>query len=167
MPSLSYLLRRSSLVLLITMMILASSCSKKTKPDDSSLPSAVDADIVLSGDSDSGKAAGLQTISFPYDSFSLTGTNKGVLRSNSDVLKSKQSLRIQVEGHCDERGGIQYNIALGEKRANAVRGYLMDMGVSGDRITTISFGKERPLDPSSNESAWGKNRRANFVITTR
>ncbi len=78
-----------------------------------------------------------------------------------------ESLEIQIEGHCDERGGIQYNLALGDKRANALRRKLISMGIDGDRIETISYGKERPLALSQSESAWAQNRRGNFVITSK
>lgn len=119
------------------------------------------------GDSDSGKAFGLQTVYFDYDSFLLTESSKAVLASNANIMKEKKSVKIQIEGHCDSRGGIQYNIALGEKRANAVKKYLEDMGVTGDRVTTISYGKERLMDSRETEDAYAKNRRANFVITSK
>ena len=86
------------------------------------------------------------------------------MKECADILKAHPGVKIQVEGHCDQRGGIQYNIALGEKRANSVKKFLMDKGISGDRIATISFGKERPVDSASTEEAYAKNRRANFVI---
>jgi peptidoglycan-associated lipoprotein len=154
---------------LITTLVGAGCAGKKTAPETGTdnaqaAPSEVDN---LGQDSDHGGAAGLQTVHFPYDSFVLDSGAKSTLKSNADTLKAKNSLKIQVEGHCDQRGGIQYNIALGEKRANAVRKYLMDLGVGGDRITTISFGKERPVDPGTTEDAYAKNRRANFVVTSK
>jgi peptidoglycan-associated lipoprotein len=82
-------------------------------------------------------------------------------------MKDNPSLKIQVEGHCDQRGGIQYNIALGEKRSNAVQKFLTGQGIAKDRISVISFGKEKPVDPSENEAAYAKNRRGNFVVTSR
>ena len=97
----------------------------------------------------------------------MDGENKGNLDRNSEILSDKKSLKIEIEGHCDERGGIQYNIALGEKRANAVKKYLMDRGIGGSRLATVSYGKERPIDDSANDGAWAKNRRANFVILSR
>lgn len=148
-----------------------SGCSKSEQQDpqldEQPIPAAVAGDENASGDSDSGRAAGLQTVNFPYDSFALDEQGKATLAGNVQILKDKPSLAIQIEGHCDERGGIQYNIALGEKRANAVRGYLRQQGIQGERITTISFGKERPLDQGKTEEAYAKNRRANFVITSR
>ena len=118
------------------------------------------------GDSDSGKAMGLQTVHFPYDSFVLDSEAKSFLASNANIMKDKANLKVQIEGHCDARGGIQYNIALGEKRANSVKKYIVDLGVAGDRITVISFGKEKPVDPGTTEEAYAKNRRGNFVITS-
>ncbi len=152
---------------LISALMLASGCSSnKPKPEeDSSVPNASAADENLSGDSDNGKAMGLQTVNFEFDSFTLTSDSKEKLKTNAQILKSSANVKIQIEGHCDQMGGIQYNIALGEKRANATKNYLVDQGVRADRIATISFGKERPIDPGSSESANAKNRRANFVIT--
>ena len=75
------------------------------------------------------------------------------------------NIHVQIEGHCDQRGGIQYNLALGEKRAEAVKKYLIGLGVGGSRIQTISYGKEHLLDSSSTEDAYSRNRRANFVLT--
>lgn len=147
-------------------LMTAAGCAKKPKPEESAVPTAAAADEAT-GDSDSGKAMGLQTIHFPYDSFVLDQEAKNALKANAGILKDKASAKIQIEGHCDQRGGIQYNIALGEKRANSVKKYLEDMGIAGDRITTISFGKERPLDQGTTEEAYAKNRRANFVITSR
>jgi peptidoglycan-associated lipoprotein len=143
-------------------------CSKKnTVEDGSNLPSAADADVNAMGDSDSGKAMGLQSIRFGFDGYLLDDEAKSILKGNAQILKDKASTKIQVEGHCDQRGGIQYNIALGEKRANAVKKFLIDQGIKADRISTISLGKEKPIDMGSSEEAHAKNRRANFVVTSR
>jgi peptidoglycan-associated lipoprotein len=146
--------------------LAVSACSKKPAPDVTSLPTAANADETM-GDSDSGKALGLQSINFAYDAYTLTPEAKEILKANVQVMKDKASIKIQVEGHCDQRGGIQYNIALGEKRANSVRKFMQDSGIAKDRIEIISFGKEKPLDPSETDAAYAKNRRANFVITSR
>ena len=119
------------------------------------------------GDSDSGKAMGLQTVHFGYDSYILDESNKTQLKANAQILKDKPSIKVQVEGHCDARGGIQYNLALGEKRANSVKKFLIDLGVSADRLSVISFGKEKLLDNSDSEAAHTKNRRGTFVIIAR
>lgn len=146
--------------------VSASSCAKKTKPEEPVAAATTNADENTTGDSDSGKAMGIQTIHFPFDAFTLDQENKTLLNGNAEILKAHPSVKIQVEGHCDQRGGIQYNIALGEKRANAVKNFLTDDGIAANRITTISFGKERPVDPANTEEAYAKNRRANFVITS-
>jgi peptidoglycan-associated lipoprotein len=146
-------------------------CSKKqtVNPDDSGVTSSSVDSGNLGGitDSDSGNAMGLQTIHFPYDSFELVGENRDILKSNIQILKDNPTLAIQIEGHCDERGGIQYNLALGEKRANAVKQQVLAGGIAGSRVTTISMGKEKPIAMGSGEEAWAKNRRANFTITSK
>lgn len=154
------------LVTLISLGVGLQGCSKKAKEEESSLPTSLNADVPGGGDSDSGKASGLQTVTFPYDSNVLDSSAKSKLKENAEILKSRSNLKVQIEGHCDERGGIQYNIALGERRANAARNFLVEAGIAGDRLTIISYGKERPVDPRSSEDAWSKNRRANFVITS-
>jgi peptidoglycan-associated lipoprotein len=161
-------IRRTSFVMMLATVAFASACSSnKPKPEETAVPNAPAADENLSGDSDSGKAMGLQTVHFAYDSFSLDSSNKALLKANGDILKTNASVKIQVEGHCDQSGGIQYNIALGEKRANATKNFLVAQGVNADRITTISFGKERPVDSGTGEAAQAKNRRSNFVITSK
>jgi len=159
------LIRHLSVVFIAVALAGGVGCSSKKKADEEGV--STDADMNAMGDSDTGQAMGMETVNFPYDSYVLTDSAKKKLNANGAILKDKSSLKIQVEGHCDERGGIQYNLALGEKRAEAARKYLVDQGVEGDRITTISFGKERPLDKGHSEGAWSKNRRANFVITSR
>ena len=101
---------------------------------------------------------------FDYDSSTLSGQAQAALRSQAAFLRSNPSIRIIVQGHCDERGTREYNLALGERRASAARDYLVAQGIDGARIKTISFGKERPAVVGSNESAWSKNRRSVSVI---
>ncbi len=157
----------AALVLMVAV-VPFSGCSKKPSSDEGAPAiNAAAAEENALGDSDSGKAGGLQTIQFAYDSFVLDNSSKETLKANVQVLKDKASFKVQIEGHCDQRGGIQYNIALGEKRANAVRKFMIDLGVSGDRLTTISYGKERTIDSRETEEAYAKNRRANFAITAR
>ena len=160
-------LRTLASLIAVLALVSAVGCAKKTKPEDSSIPNSANADDNSSGDSDSGKAMGLQTIHFPYDAFTLAGEAKDQLKANAEILKGHANVKIQIEGHCDQRGGIQYNIALGEKRANAVKKFLQDQGVSEDRFATVSLGKERPVDQGTTEEAYAKNRRANFVITSK
>ena len=123
--------------------------------------------IDLNADSDSGKAGPIKTVFFDFNSANLRSDTRRTLAENAGFLKANSSVEIQVEGHCDERGGVQYNLALGEKRARAVKRYLVNMGISSSRISTISFGKERPLAFGHDEDAWSQNRRGNFVITAK
>jgi peptidoglycan-associated lipoprotein len=104
---------------------------------------------------------------FALDSTDLDDMNKGVIQSNADVLKKYATWQITIEGHCDERGTAEYNLALGERRAVAVKTYLVSLGISPERIRTVSYGKEFPFDPGHDEAAWAKNRRAQFVITSK
>jgi peptidoglycan-associated lipoprotein len=104
---------------------------------------------------------------FPLDSHDLNDEGRMIVSANADVLKKYATWMITVEGHADERGTAEYNLALGEKRANAVKTYLISLGVSPDRLKVVSYGKEFPFDPGHDESAWSKNRRAHFVITAK
>jgi len=101
---------------------------------------------------------------FDFDSYSLSSEAKGTLESNANELKAISAGTITIEGHCDERGTKAYNLALGEKRANAAKDYLVALGVNASRINTVSYGKERPFADGHDESAWAKNRRAHFVV---
>lgn len=159
----------------IAMTLLFGACSSNKKDMNGNDPlTSTDGEITdqglsleLNGSSDSMSAGGLSTVYFSFNSSNLSGSARAILDANSEFLKSNTAVQIQVEGHADERGGIQYNLALGERRANSVRDYLVAMGVDSSRVTTISYGKERPIDLSSDESAWARNRRANFVITAK
>lgn len=113
--------------------------------------------------SDSGKIEGLNTIHFGYDKSNLDGEARKILAGNVAWLKANANSRLQIEGHCDQRGTIEYNVALGERRANSVKAYMVSLGVKADRLSTISYGKEKPIDNGDSESAMAKNRRANFV----
>lgn len=106
---------------------------------------------------------GMQTIYFDYDRYTIRGDSKNALGSNADAIKSNAGWGpVTVEGHCDERGSEEYNLALGERRANAVRRYLIDLGVDGSRLRTVSFGEARPAVPGHDENAWRYNRRSEF-----
>ncbi len=104
----------------------------------------------------------LQTVYFDYDSSALRPDALNALRRNADVIKQTPGYVIQVEGHCDERGTQEYNLALGERRALAVRAHLISLGVSGDRMVTISYGEEAPAVMGTGEAVWSQNRRAEF-----
>jgi peptidoglycan-associated lipoprotein len=109
----------------------------------------------------------LKPVFFGLDQNDLDAVGQQQLQSNADVLKKYPSWQITIEGHCDERGTAEYNLALGERRAVAARTYLVSLGISADRIKTVSYGKEFPFDPAHNEGAWSKNRRAHFVVTAK
>lgn len=106
----------------------------------------------------------LQDIHFAYDSYELSDNARELLRMNADWLRENPKAKVEVEGHTDSRGTVEYNLALGAKRATAARDYLVSLGVSSERITTISYGKELPLCHEETESCWEKNRRAHFVV---
>ncbi len=105
-----------------------------------------------------------QDIHFKYDSSELTSMAKILLKEKSAWLKENSSVAVSIEGHCDERGTTEYNLALGERRASAVKMYLLDLGISGSRLNTISYGEEQPMDTGSSEDAYQQNRRAHFSI---
>lgn len=153
----------------IAMCFAVGCASKKTATDagadaaggDSSIestPMSFDA----SG-SDSGSINGLSSINFEYDRSTLTSGAKKKLQGNADWMKNNGNVKLQIEGHCDSRGSIEYNLSLGERRANAVREYMVSLGVASNRLSIISYGKEKPLDDGDSEAAHVKNRRANFV----
>ncbi len=109
----------------------------------------------------------LKDIHFDFDKYDIRPQDTAILRENAALLKKYPKVKIQIEGHCDERGTIEYNLALGERRSTSTKNYLVSLGISSDRLSTISYGKERPLDPGHNEEAWAKNRRAHTVITAK
>jgi peptidoglycan-associated lipoprotein len=109
----------------------------------------------------------LKDIHFDYDKYEIRQEDEGILKENAAFLKKNPKMKIQIEGHCDERGTAEYNLALGERRANHTKKYLVSLGITSDRISTISYGEERPLDPGHNDGAWGKNRRAHIVVLSK
>jgi peptidoglycan-associated lipoprotein len=109
----------------------------------------------------------LKDIHFGFDKYDIRPADAEILKGNASLLLKHPGVKTQIEGHCDERGTIEYNLALGERRANSAKNYLTSLGVLADRISTISYGKEKPLDPGHNEEAWAKNRRDHFVILSK
>jgi peptidoglycan-associated lipoprotein len=107
----------------------------------------------------------LENIYFEFDKYDLTAGSKMTLSENAGVMMEHSGFSILIEGHCDERGTEEYNLALGDKRALAARDYMVEFGIAKDRISVISYGEEKPVDPRHNEEAWAKNRRARFVVT--
>lgn len=163
--------------ILAATLALSSCASKKTKStegvdnmgaDQTTLTdNGNNAGVALeaNGDSDSNRAGALKTVYFEYASASISGSTRDTLNGNAEFLKTNASVKVQVEGHCDERGSVQYNLALGEKRAKSVRDYLVAQGVASNRVTVISLGKEKPVSFGHDEESWSKNRRGNFVVT--
>ena len=139
-------------------------------PDTTPIPPEpkITDDPLVSGDLDPiNKNSPFQPLFFPLDGFEVDGTGQQVLQANAAILKKYPTWVITIEGHCDERGTPEYNLALGEKRALAAKAYLVSLGVPADHLRTVSYGKEFPFDPGHDESAWSKNRRAHFVVTSK
>lgn len=113
--------------------------------------------------SDSGRIDGLNTIFFEYDQARLTQDARTKLSANAEWIKKNANYTVQIEGHTDERGSVEYNLSLGERRAKSVKTYLEGLGVAANRMTIISYGEEKPIQAGESEAAWSKNRRANFV----
>lgn len=164
----------------LALVVALSACSKKdvvqdepvmNPSDTSGIATGIessDGSSLMGGAGDVGApAADMQTVYFPFDSYTLTSEGRAALKANADWMKANPNARLQIEGHCDERGTNEYNMALGDRRANAAKGYLTKLGVAASRLETISYGEERPSDMGHDESAWARNRRAVFVILSR
>lgn len=108
----------------------------------------------------------LKDVYFDFDSYDLRADARDTLKANGEWLRSNPSAQVQIEGHCDERGTTEYNLALGSKRAQSVKDYLVTLGATADRLSTISYGEELPVCTEHNEACWQKNRRARLVIQT-
>ena len=109
----------------------------------------------------------LEKIYFDFDSANLSEPSRSTLAKNAAVLAKESAVKIRIEGNCDERGSAEYNLALGERRAKAAQQYLVTMGVKADRLSVISYGKEKPAVKGDDEAAWAKNRRDEFVVVTK
>ena len=165
------MLRRLSVLGISTLLIFTASCASKKKAGEEAGAGGGDAGATIDQQamtfnaqgSDSGQISGLSTVNFAYDSSTLDGRAREVLKSNSAWMKTNSGLTVQVEGHCDTRGSVEYNLALGERRAKAVKDYLVGLGVDAKRLTVISYGKEKLLELGDSEVVHSRNRRANFV----
>jgi peptidoglycan-associated lipoprotein len=131
----------------------------ETKPTEKPADQSTDQGTTVESEPSSKFSA----IYFDFDKYSLRDDAKADLKKNVDVMKQDQNLKVTVEGHCDERGTVEYNLALGERRAKSARDYMVNMGVKANRVSTISYGKERPVALGHDEDAWAKNRRDEFV----
>lgn len=144
-------------------------CAKKQKPDVNNdltgMATFQDKDIAVDATgSDSGKIAGLYTVHFEYDKSSLSEEMRNLLVKDAEWLKQHTNKSMQVEGHCDRHGSTEYNLALGQRRADTVKHYLVNLGIIQNRLLTISYGKEQMLDSAETDEADVKNRRANFKL---
>ncbi|HOD36737.1 MAG TPA: peptidoglycan-associated lipoprotein Pal [Syntrophales bacterium] len=111
------------------------------------------------------KGSGLENIYFGFDQYGLTEEARATLKRHAEWLRANRGYIMVIEGHCDERGTNEYNLALGQRRADAAKKYLVSLGVEARRLSTVSYGEEKPLDPGHDEAAWAKNRRAQFTAT--
>ena len=172
-------MKNLSVIMLLALCLCIGACAKKqtTNPDGTlgddayssqGEPITID-DIKFTDepslrDANTDKRSGLATIYFAYDSNSISEEAKEILKENSKYLKNNSNLKVVVEGHCDERGTSEYNLALGQRRALKVKEYYVQLGIAPSRIATISYGEEKPEDKRSTESAWAKNRRAETKV---
>ena len=163
-------------VLLLGTALIACSTTPKTTMEQPAQPQvtnvssqpevaqAADQPVGLDSGASHEAATGLQRIHFAFDQFTLSEEARAILDQNAQYMKANSSANVVIEGHCDERGSDEYNLALGESRALAARNYLNSLGISGSRISVISYGEEKPLDQAANEEAWAMNRRAEFKV---
>lgn len=178
-------LKPANFVLLAALSLSLAACGGKKKvaleaPPTTSEPAVVNTvegtaeqtpDVgngIIPGSQDDLRAqAGTDTVLFSLDSDSLDGEARAILARHADWLTRNPGVRVTIEGHCDERGTREYNLALGDRRANAARNFLASQGIAVSRMTTISYGKERPAVDGSGEAAWAQNRRAVTVVASR
>jgi peptidoglycan-associated lipoprotein len=187
--------RRTVVLLLFLVTIGASACAKKAPPIARPIPpppggsttvtpppeppapapepttvppEPVAEDSIASGSIDDiNRNSPLKPVFYGLDVAEVDVEGQKILQENADLLRRYSTWQISIEGHCDERGTAEYNLALGERRAVAARNYLVSLGIPADRVKTVSYGKEFPFDPGHSEEAWAKNRRAHFVVTAK
>ena len=163
-----------SMLFVVPGLMLTASCAKKVvKPEaavsktDDSMKKAAPAPAPATDNSAMLAAREKfvrEDVHFAFDSAVLDATAQAILKDKAGWMKSNMDAATTVEGHCDERGTVAYNIALGERRAESAKAFLVNMGIPAAKMTTVSYGKEKPLDPGHNEQAWAKNRRDHFVV---
>lgn len=175
-------------ILFLSLVFLTAGCAKKATPNaeevkapaqqevkieqpapapEKQAESQVAAPAALSSLEEGIKSFEGNNIYFDFDKFSLTPEAKEILAQKAEFLKGNTNVTIQIQGNCDERGTTEYNLALGERRAKVAQDYLMSLGIVKDRITTLSYGKERPIDSGHDEEAWSKNRNDHFAIVNK
>jgi len=167
MSSMSYALIAAAVL------VTATACSHKSKvqpvasaPEPAPPPPREEA-VSSSSLDDLNRNSPLKPAFFALDSSDIDPTAKSVLDGDAALLRQNPTWIITIEGHCDERGTAEYNLALGERRAGAALTYLMSLGIPANRLKTVSYGKEFPFEPGHDDAAWAKNRRAHFVITAK
>jgi peptidoglycan-associated lipoprotein len=153
----------------VLLVFSVSACSKKQVKQEAQTGMPEESDLnakefLEPGDIDPALAKIFKDIRFDYDRFSLRPESKKTLDGIAEWLKSNSSYRVLVEGHCDDRGTNEYNLALGERRANSAKAYLSGLGIAEQRISTISYGEEKPLCSEQSEGCWSKNRRDHFLL---
>lgn len=152
------------------LMVLAAACANKSTGPDVAATGNADGGVTSSAVVPGSQADLEQNVGhrvfFGYDEYSLSAQAQGTLQRQADFLKQYPNVRVQIAGNCDERGTREYNLALGARRAEAVRSFLVSNGVDASRLTTVSYGKERPIDPRSTEDAWSLNRNGTTTIAT-
>ena len=158
------MLLKSTLTAVVITLGLNSCTDDKKKAAEPVAPVATE---TPAAPADSGSNADLKTtpIYFGFDDYTLTSEAQSTLTAMAEGMKASKSAVIQIEGHCDERGTVEYNLALGERRAQSVKNFLTQLGVEAARLSTISYGEEKPVSQGHAEDSWAKNRRAEFVVT--
>ncbi|MCY4524475.1 MAG: peptidoglycan-associated lipoprotein Pal [Halobacteriovoraceae bacterium] len=161
------MMRRKVVPFIAILILISVGCAQQGKRGGSttSVAGTGNSGLDINDDSDSGNISPIETVYFAFNSASLTSKAKGKLKTTAEFLDANKEVQLQIEGHCDERGGVQYNLALGERRARSVKRYLTSLGIASGRLSTISFGKEKPITDGHEEDAWSQNRRGNFVVT--
>ena len=188
-------IRRTAFLLLLLVTMAAGACGKKTPPVSRPIPpppsgsttvtpppeppapapepttvppEPVAEDSIAAGSIDDiNRNSPLKPVFYGLDVAEVDAEGQKILQDNADLLRRYATWQISIEGHCDERGTAEYNLALGERRAVSARNYLVSLGIPADRVKTVSYGKEFPFDPGHSEEAWSKNRRAHFVVTAK
>lgn len=161
------MLLKSKHVLAVAALLLGfatSACSDDPPPEEPVSPSA-STEPAPAPEAAPAENFAPQTVYFAFDDYTLNQDAQQHLQGMADHLKKTQSTVVQIEGHCDERGSIEYNLALGERRAQSVKNYLVQLGIDAARLSTISYGEEKPAADGHDEAAWTKNRRAEFTLT--
>lgn len=170
-----------SLVMVLAVALFTASCAKKavqTQPVSTAEPEVQAAPDKSAGEADEAgrlieeqlRADAAETafvtenVHFAFDSSALSNEARRIIKGKADYLRANPEIKVTVEGHCDDRGTDAYNIALGERRAESVKIFLVDLGIGSHRLNTVSYGKERPIVAGNNEDSWARNRRAQFVI---